>query len=415
MTLGERIARKRKELGLSQEALGERLGVSRQAIYKWESDASLPEIEKLIALSGIFSVPVGWLLGVEELPPEGEAAPAEELTREQLAMVREIVDGYLAARPAAGAPSPGKRRGRLLLGAAAAICLGAVLVTLFGKLDRVTRDYQSLQGDIDRMSQSVDRQISSITGRVEDILHSQSQLTAEQSVQLVRVDPATDTAVFAVRVVPKTYVEGMTALFMADSGGESAQLPVELGEDSAFSGQLACPLTDEISLSVALVYRGQRQIQHLEDFTDLYTQSFPCLWSDIVIWTDVDHGTNVFSGRTVTLGDAADGGRLLAASSQSGRAQVGLFRDREPIVWYEQWTQMVQVGEQQVEALAWTLPGEVELDREQTYWEAALYTDPYGRQRFYLLESLEYREEYGRWDGSKNYRDYGVPPEDWGL
>ena len=80
MTLGERIARKRKELGLSQEALGERLGVSRQAIYKWESDASLPEIEKLIALSGIFSVPVGWLLGVEELPPEGETAPAGELT-----------------------------------------------------------------------------------------------------------------------------------------------------------------------------------------------------------------------------------------------------------------------------------------------------------------------------------------------
>ena len=45
MTLGQRIAQKRKELGLSQEGLGEQLGVSRQAIYKWESDASLPEIE----------------------------------------------------------------------------------------------------------------------------------------------------------------------------------------------------------------------------------------------------------------------------------------------------------------------------------------------------------------------------------
>ena len=140
MTLGERIARKRKELGLSQEALGERLGVSRQAIYKWESDASLPEIEKLIALGGIFSVPVGWLLGVEELPPEGEAAPEGELTQEQLAMVREIVDGYLAAGPDAGAPSPKKKRGRLLLGAAAALCLGAILVSLFQQLDRVTRD-----------------------------------------------------------------------------------------------------------------------------------------------------------------------------------------------------------------------------------------------------------------------------------
>ena len=40
MTLGQRIAQKRKELGLSQEALGEQLGVSRQAIYKWESEVS---------------------------------------------------------------------------------------------------------------------------------------------------------------------------------------------------------------------------------------------------------------------------------------------------------------------------------------------------------------------------------------
>ena len=41
MTLGQRIAQKRKELGLSQEALGDQLGLSRQSIYKWESDLSL--------------------------------------------------------------------------------------------------------------------------------------------------------------------------------------------------------------------------------------------------------------------------------------------------------------------------------------------------------------------------------------
>ena len=44
MTIGQRIAQKRKEQGLSQEALGDRLGLSRQAIYKWESDAAPPEI-----------------------------------------------------------------------------------------------------------------------------------------------------------------------------------------------------------------------------------------------------------------------------------------------------------------------------------------------------------------------------------
>ena len=64
MSIGERIAQKRKEMGLSQEALGEKLCVSRQAIYKWEADATLPEIEKLVALAKLFDVPVISVLGV---------------------------------------------------------------------------------------------------------------------------------------------------------------------------------------------------------------------------------------------------------------------------------------------------------------------------------------------------------------
>ena len=50
-TLGRRIQEARKAAGLSQESLGERLGVSRQAVSKWESDASVPDLENLIASS----------------------------------------------------------------------------------------------------------------------------------------------------------------------------------------------------------------------------------------------------------------------------------------------------------------------------------------------------------------------------
>ena len=103
MTIGQRIAHQRKELGLSQEALGDQLGVSRQSIYKWESDSALPEIDKLIALSRLFGVSVGWLLGVED-PPE-PAGPDGELTETQLKMVEEIVGRYIAAQP-----KPRKRR-----------------------------------------------------------------------------------------------------------------------------------------------------------------------------------------------------------------------------------------------------------------------------------------------------------------
>ena len=49
MTLGERIAYYRGKLGLSQGELAEQLGVSRQAVSKWETDAGLPDLERLIA------------------------------------------------------------------------------------------------------------------------------------------------------------------------------------------------------------------------------------------------------------------------------------------------------------------------------------------------------------------------------
>lgn len=79
LTMGQRIAEERKRLGISQEALGEKVGVSRQAISKWESDGAVPEIDKLIALSKLFGVSVGWLLGVEETSMEipEESAPQE--------------------------------------------------------------------------------------------------------------------------------------------------------------------------------------------------------------------------------------------------------------------------------------------------------------------------------------------------
>lgn len=56
MALSEKIYTLRKKSGLSQEQLAEQLHVSRQAISKWESGASVPESEKLIALSTYFDV-----------------------------------------------------------------------------------------------------------------------------------------------------------------------------------------------------------------------------------------------------------------------------------------------------------------------------------------------------------------------
>lgn len=61
MTLGQRITQYRKQLGVSQEELGARLGVSRQAVSKWETGAATPDMENLLALAREFGVSVAEL------------------------------------------------------------------------------------------------------------------------------------------------------------------------------------------------------------------------------------------------------------------------------------------------------------------------------------------------------------------
>lgn len=66
MTLGEKIFRLRSEKGLSQEAFGDMLGVSRQSVSKWETDQSLPELEKIVVISELFGVSTDYLLKENE-------------------------------------------------------------------------------------------------------------------------------------------------------------------------------------------------------------------------------------------------------------------------------------------------------------------------------------------------------------
>lgn len=62
MTLGEKIKKLRTETNLSQDAMGEKLNVSRQAITKWESDQGLPDIENLKAIASLFNISIDELL-----------------------------------------------------------------------------------------------------------------------------------------------------------------------------------------------------------------------------------------------------------------------------------------------------------------------------------------------------------------
>jgi transcriptional regulator with XRE-family HTH domain len=75
-TFGQRFTRLRKQRGLTQEELGEKIGISGQAVSKWENDASMPDVGILVQLSDLLCVSLDELLGREI--PSTRIVPAEE-------------------------------------------------------------------------------------------------------------------------------------------------------------------------------------------------------------------------------------------------------------------------------------------------------------------------------------------------
>lgn len=119
MTLGEKILNMRKARGWSQEELAERIGVTRQAVSRWESNSAKPDADKIVAVCDLFGVSADYLL------------------RDDYAGEKN------AALPEAQSAASGTKAGKIGLWASAgAAVIGLVLITaikfLFTALDGTT-------------------------------------------------------------------------------------------------------------------------------------------------------------------------------------------------------------------------------------------------------------------------------------
>lgn len=70
MSLGEKIREHRKQVGLSQEQLSEKLEVSRSAVAKWETDNGIPDVDNLKVISKLLNVSIDYLLDDGEVMGE---------------------------------------------------------------------------------------------------------------------------------------------------------------------------------------------------------------------------------------------------------------------------------------------------------------------------------------------------------
>ncbi len=72
MKLGERIAEKRKELGMTQAELAEKMLVTRQTVSRWEAGTALPDVERVAELAAVLGVSCDYLLMDDERQPQSD-------------------------------------------------------------------------------------------------------------------------------------------------------------------------------------------------------------------------------------------------------------------------------------------------------------------------------------------------------
>lgn len=249
LTTGQRIAECRKEKGLSQEALGEKMGVSRQAISKWEADAAMPDVDKLIALSRLFSVSVGWLLGVEEKPePQPEATQVSEAL---LHKIEDVVQQY----------QPKKKRSPWRIGAVIAV----VLLLLWGGL-WLGDQWKALRGQVDYLSGQINRnsnsailsQLNSLENRIDsinDTIEQGAAVLAEYEFQ-INPDPAAGTAYVHMHAVPKTWKEDWSAALSVRYEGLQTMSQTCAWDGSALVSGLKLNLQDGYEFWLVITYPG---------------------------------------------------------------------------------------------------------------------------------------------------------------
>lgn len=263
MTLGQRIAECRKKLGLSQEGLGDKLGVSRQAISKWEADGAVPEVDKLIGMSRLFGVSVGWLLGIEEeTVPEQKTEISEELLRK----IEEIVLRYRPRKQ----PLSAKKKALLVLAAVLALCVGGSWLNRWGTESSMLAFTQAQVENINEQNANIQAQLNQLASRLDSMAEAEEEQTKILADYSFTVEPVADEpmAEISFSAVPKSWAEG-------DSAYLSVLLPDGSGVrpdcvwDGAFltaSGFLL-PAENGCAVCITIVHAdGTREQQTLRDY-----------------------------------------------------------------------------------------------------------------------------------------------------
>ena len=276
MELYEKLYELRRASGMSQEELAEKLGVSRQAVSKWESGATQPELSKLIELSKLYSVSVDELLSLEHAKPEQDAAespvqsnaekaPAEKLSFRDFCIQHKKIIGGAAVALAA---------------------LIAVGVHYNNRINTLSTQVNDLRSQLYNVQSNLSNQINGISNNVSDILTRESSLISQYNYEITNVDLKKQECTIAFSLLPKTISEGTTVIIGVTDHGNSSPLDsyrpgysADLTQDGFgyLHGSVTVPLSNELGVGVNFKHDGETQSEELDTIYDLKSRYQPQL------------------------------------------------------------------------------------------------------------------------------------------
>ena len=308
MTLGQNIQALRHTAGLSQEGLGEKLGVSRQAISKWEADGAVPEVDKLIALARLFGVSLHDLLQVEETGREEPGDRVEQAEQPPEEGVENPPENEAPPR------RNGRWRTALCVVLAAVVCVqGAALFRLNekleeqeGLLDGLQSTSWSLESQVSSQEAALQQQKEQTDALVGELSTQGSQISRlEQSIGLqdgrIELDPALPlvshvdftietteygTRALKLNLVPAQSAEGMWVRFhITCPGGTARSHPAsQLADSSVYTLSMICTdeeLADGFTVSAVFLDGTDRQYtQALVKISDITEDN----WNAETLW-----------------------------------------------------------------------------------------------------------------------------------
>ena len=284
MELYEKLYELRRASGMSQEELAEKLGVSRQAVSKWESGATQPELPKLIELSKIYQVSVDALLSLEHAKEPQDSSPAAP-----------AAEG--ASRDTAEDAPPAKpdfrtfcaQHKKIIGGAAVALAaLIAVGVHYNNRINTLSTQVNDLRSQLYNVQNNLSNQIAGISNNVSDILASESSLISQYDYEVKSVDLKKQECTLSFSLLPKLLdEETLVDLLVTDRGSapplssDLTSYPVTLRQNSFgyLCGEVTVPLSDELGVTVNFKKHGGTQTKELDTIYDLKTKNSPALYS----------------------------------------------------------------------------------------------------------------------------------------